>query len=165
MHGLGPGDVVRHARLGLAWNRVDVLNGGVHATNEWMAGGSYALDRAKLYLSYWQFRTDNGAAPDARIGLWTLGVTFNVTASGRILGSLGLLDASRPAAASGNDARQITLGYEHDLSKRTTLYAQYAHVANKNGANYLLSRFANTGVGTGNVSDPRAFQVGMRHSF
>ncbi|GAA0510370.1 MULTISPECIES: porin [Pigmentiphaga] len=151
--------------LGLAWNRVDVLNAGVHATNEWMAGGSYALGRAKLYLSYWQFRTDNGAAPDARVSLWTLGASFTVTPNGRLLGSLGLLDASRPAAASGNDARQITLGYEYDMSKRTTLYAQYSHVTNKAAANYQLSRFANSGVGTGNVSDPTAFQVGMRHSF
>ncbi|VCU68408.1 Outer membrane porin protein 32 precursor [Pigmentiphaga humi] len=150
---------------GLAWNRVDLPAAGVHATNEWMAGGSYALDALKLYLSYWTLRSDNTSAPDAAINLWTLGASYDVAANHRLLVSIGLLDASRPSAASGNDARQFTLGYEYSLSKRTTLYAQYAHVTNKNSANYQISRFANSGVGSADVSDPNAFQLGMRHSF
>jgi predicted porin len=53
----------------------------------------------------------------------------------------------------------VALGYRYSLSKRTSLYAVYARIDNRNGASYTA----------GNASDPgsgnRAVSAGMSHSF
>jgi predicted porin len=57
----------------------------------------------------------------------------------------------------------IALGYEHSLSKRTTLKAVYSQIKNEAAANYDfgINSVGNIGVG----ADPKGFQVGVRHSF
>ncbi|QOL48475.1 porin [Massilia litorea] len=61
--------------------------------------------------------------------------------------------------ALDQDAGQVALGYRYSLSKRTSLYAVYARIDNRNGASYTA----------GNASDPgsgnRAVSAGMSHSF
>lgn len=57
------------------------------------------------------------------------------------------------------DADQWALGYSYALSKRTSTYASYAKIKNKNGAGYTVGN--NSNVGTGD----KAFNVGVRHSF
>lgn len=73
-------------------------------------------------------------------------------------------------------ASQFSLGYDHNLSKRTTLYALYTKLSNDSGAGYSLS--SNSSVGgastlangttTGVTSlgaSPSAFGFGMKHTF
>ena len=48
------------------------------------------------------------------------------------------------------DADQFALGYRYALSKRTDLYAMYAHIKNKNGAPYTVGSSIEAGSG----SDP-----------
>jgi predicted porin len=61
--------------------------------------------------------------------------------------------------ALDQDAGQVALGYKYALSKRTSLYAVYARIDNRNGASYTA----------GNASDPgngnRAVSAGMSHTF
>ncbi len=57
------------------------------------------------------------------------------------------------------DANEWGIGYLYPLSKRTNLYAAYAHIDNKNGAGYTVAN--NTESGTGNTG----YNLGMRHSF
>lgn len=61
--------------------------------------------------------------------------------------------------ALDQDARQLAVGYLYALSKRTSAYAVYAHIDNRNGAGYTA----------GNASDPgsgnRAASVGISHAF
>jgi len=57
------------------------------------------------------------------------------------------------------DARQVGIGYDYNLSKRTKVYANYARMSNKNGATYVLNNSTNTGTGD------RAFALGVAHSF
>lgn len=68
-------------------------------------------------------------------------------------------------AASG--ASQFSLGYDHSLSKRTTVYALYTALKSDANANYGLSGTgtgaANTAIGLG--SAPSAFSFGMKHTF
>ena len=63
---------------------------------------------------------------------------------------------------SDTGAKLWSLGYEHSLSKRTILKANYARLSNDSAANYqfgVASNAANTGeTGSG-------IQVGIRHSF
>ena len=61
--------------------------------------------------------------------------------------------------AAAKDARQWALGYLYSLSKRTDLYAAYAHINNKNGATYKVGNA--TDIGTGNTG----VNLGMRHAF
>lgn len=57
------------------------------------------------------------------------------------------------------DAREWGIGYLYALSKRTGLYAAYAHIDNKNGAGYTVAN--NTESGTGNTG----YNLGIRQTF
>lgn len=67
----------------------------------------------------------------------------------------------------GQSAKQWTLGVNHNLSKRTKLYALYTKVANSSNASYgygfndSLQRAAGSATG----ADFSAFAVGIRHQF
>jgi predicted porin len=63
-------------------------------------------------------------------------------------------------------AKQFSLGYDHSLSKRTTVYAMYTKLSNETGGVYALSA---NGTGAPAVAAagaaPSAFSFGMKHSF
>jgi predicted porin len=66
------------------------------------------------------------------------------------------------------DAKQITLGYDHGMSKRTTLYALYSKLTNGKAANYSLSNngtSATQATTSGAGASPSVFSLGMRHVF
>jgi predicted porin len=55
---------------------------------------------------------------------------------------------------------KLSLGYIHNLSKRTAMYAMLAHVNNRNGASQALNG-AVTGVNAGSTG----YDFGIRHTF
>jgi predicted porin len=57
------------------------------------------------------------------------------------------------------DASSWGIGYLYALSKRTGLYAAYAHIRNRNGAGYTVAN--NTEAGTGSTG----YNLGVRHTF
>jgi predicted porin len=57
------------------------------------------------------------------------------------------------------DATSWGIGYLYNLSKRTGLYAAYAHIDNKNGAGYTVAN--NTEAGTGSTG----YNLGIRQTF
>ena len=59
------------------------------------------------------------------------------------------------------DANAIAVGYDYSLSKRTTLYAAYARISNKNGAAYTVLNAGDVTAGSGD----KAFNLGVRHTF
>lgn len=61
--------------------------------------------------------------------------------------------------ALNQDAQQLAVGLLHALSKRTSVYASYAHINNRRGAGYTVGN--NTDIGTGNA----AVNAGIRHTF
>jgi len=58
------------------------------------------------------------------------------------------------------ESKKIALGYVHNLSKRTALYATFARVNNDGGAASML----NGATGPAN-SDSTGYDFGIRHSF
>jgi predicted porin len=61
------------------------------------------------------------------------------------------------------ETRKFALGYAHNLSKRTTLYATYARIGNRNGANTTLNGAV---AGPGVVDQASTgFDIGVRHAF
>ena len=59
-------------------------------------------------------------------------------------------------------AKQWSLGYDHNMSKRTKLYALYTKLDNDSAQNYGM-KFNASASGAG--ADPSAFSFGMKHSF
>jgi len=57
------------------------------------------------------------------------------------------------------DASSWGVGYNYPLSKRTSLYAAYAHIDNKNGAGYTVNN--NAEAGSGNTGT----NIGLLHTF
>lgn len=70
-------------------------------------------------------------------------------------------------AALNSGATQFSLGYDHSLSKRTTVYALYTTLKSNTAANFGLTTIgtggANTLLGVGN--NPSAMSFGMKHTF
>lgn len=61
-----------------------------------------------------------------------------------------------------NDANQLAIGAEYNLSKRTALYGTYARISNDGAATYGLTP---NGAAVAAGGSSRGFEVGMRHSF
>ena len=59
------------------------------------------------------------------------------------------------------DAKLIAIGYEHPMSKRTTVYATYAKMDNDAAATKTMLG----GVAVAAGFDPNAFEFGLKHSF
>ena len=65
------------------------------------------------------------------------------------------------ATGVANDATQWALGYAHNLSKRTALYAQFGRISNHGGGkNYHVGLAPSTAGGSSS-----GFETGLRHSF
>jgi len=69
---------------------------------------------------------------------------------------------------TGSDSKQFSLGYDHLLSKRTTVYALYTKLSNGSVATYALgsgeSQVAPSAASAAGAS-PSAFALGLRHTF
>jgi predicted porin len=121
----------------------------------WNIGASYDLGVAKIFAQY--INGEFGAAEQKNL---MLGVTAPVGAA--------LLKASygRADGAGNNDANQIALGADYNLSKRTAVYTTYSRVTNKGAAAFGVAGagFAgNAAVTPGGKST--GFEFGVRHSF
>ncbi len=63
-------------------------------------------------------------------------------------------------------ASQISVGYDHNMSKRTTLYALYTKITNGQGINYGFSQNSGASSTTsGYGTTPSALSLGLKHSF
>lgn len=73
-----------------------------------------------------------------------------------------------PAAHTG--AQQYTVGYDHSLSVRTTLYGLYTRLHNQAAIHYGLSSVSSGGgagtiVAPGSGASPSALSIGLKHVF
>ncbi|MFZ6773518.1 porin [Undibacterium sp. SXout7W] len=130
---------------------------------------NYDLGVAKLFFAYGVDKGFNsaplgnsnnpygGVKPTASIdgNEILLGISTPL-AGGTILASVMRKDDK---TSLNQDANSWGIGYTYPLSKRTSWYAAYASIDNKNGAGYTVAN--NTESGSGN----RAINLGVRHSF
>jgi len=119
-------------------------------------GGQYDLGVAKVMAHYNQDRRSAVGAADGNG--WLIGGLIPMGA-GEIRLSYSTYKTDN---VTGTDPKsnKLALGYVHNLSKRTALYATYAHVSNKNGANSALN-LASTAAN----SNSNGYDLGIRHSF
>jgi predicted porin len=138
----GPIDVA------LAVSRTTYFAGDVHQNN---IGAQYDFGVAKLMGHY--SRDKNGA----------------VNGKGGLIGGLIPVGAGqirlaysryRTDALSNPTAKKWALGYVHNLSKRTALYATYAHVGNEGTSAQALNGATTTAGGSSS-----GYDFGIRHAF
>jgi predicted porin len=134
-----------------------------------LLGATYKLGWAKLHAAYGIDKGYN-ASPLANANNPYGGVkpTPSTDARDYLLGlsaqlGRGMLMASvmhkNDRTGFNQDAGSWGIGYLYSLSKRTGLYAAYAHIRNQNGAGYTVAN--NTEAGTGSTG----YNLGVRHTF
>jgi predicted porin len=130
------------------------------------AGASYTMGSIKVM----GFGSRQKAADVLAVGNnltvkgWELGADWGVGA-GDVLASY-----SRASIHAGAKSSKFALGYVHNLSKRTAVYAIGAHVSNKGGAASAAGSYSSGGLspvtGAANVNGgSNGYDVGIRHSF
>jgi len=146
-------------------------------------GAGYKLDALDLNFAY-EKTSDNLGGTAAPTGAGSPGLVAGADVFGHSAFYLGGKynignDAVKIAYAHagnlagttpGNDttAKQLSVGYDHSLSKRTTVYALYTKLSNGTNVKYALSS-ASTATGTtaasANGAAPSAFSLGLKHTF
>jgi len=136
--------------VALALSQTKFVTGDIKTIN---VGGQYDLGVAKILANYSQDDIKNGADGKGFLigGLVPVGA-----------GEVRVSYSTYKVDTVGADPRtnKIALGYVHNLSKRTALYATVAHVSNKNGAAQALN-----GAVTGAGNNSNGYDLGIKHSF
>lgn len=163
----------------LAYNNTanDVRNGNVVAEqgsgSNWLAAANYDFAVAKAYVAYGVNKGNNSAVRNnanrnayslTQLSAAASNDSNNILIGATVpMGPAGTFMASyirtNDKAATNADASQFALGYSYALSKRTSAYASYAKIENKNNAGYTVGNNSNAGTGD------QAVNVGVRHSF
>lgn len=126
-----------------------------------LVGGAYNFGVANLSIAYNALKAD---ADVVKHGDWHFGLTFPMGASAIQFA----YNRANDKTAANLDANHFALGYSYDLSKRTTLYAQYGKVKNKNGAAYAVNSSGMSALGLSALSAAAresGVVAGVRHSF
>jgi len=122
--------------------------GDISTTN---VGGNYNLGVANV-MALWNEDDVNGTK---QVGM-LIGATAPV-GQGLIRASYSTTEVD---ATGGASSKQLALGYVHNLSKRTQVYATYARVTNDNGATYALN-----GATTAANQSSSGMDFGIKHNF
>ncbi len=157
--------------LGLGWSSQKAMTGSaaysavsLATTKATMLVGSYDFKVVKINAGWGQAKNDTSPVTfDGRV--WTLGASMPVF--GKDLVKFHY-NNSHNKLASNTDAKLIALGYEHPMSKRTTLFGTWAKMTNDSGrATTLFNAPAITNnLGAANLGyDPSSLQVGISHKF
>jgi predicted porin len=125
----------------------------------WSVAGQWDFGMAKLMGQYVRDSRDSTVNTDGRG--WLIGALVPVGA-GEIRASYSEYRMDNGPGADPR-SRKLALGYVHNLSKRTALYATVARVRNTNGAAVALNG-ATFGAGVVNASST-GYDLGIRHTF
>ena len=142
----------------------------------WKLGAGYTFGNFVVNAIYDNIKVKNNATTftsgtEAKRSAWGLNGVYNM---GNIALKAGFYDAGKISHSTDTGAKMYEVGGDYMLSKRTKLYALYAHVNNQNNADYCVGGSADVGFGGGGVNpgcsnytgkDPSVFSLGMRHTF
>lgn len=128
----------------------------------WKIGGGYTMDAFNVNAVYESTKTD-AVAPLKQNNVYLSGkYSFGNDAVKLAYTMAGKIDSR-----AGTDAKQLSLGYDHNLSKRTKVYAIYTQVSNGTAASFGLKNSGSTGpvIASGLGVKPSAWSFGVQHSF
>ena len=127
-------------------------------------GASYDFGMAKVNGLVLQAR-EKGGSVNTKQTSYALGVSAPVGGVGEVKAQYALYDGKNGAAYGNGKSHQLSLGYVHNLSKRTALYGTYSYLKNKDNRTMTL---IDSGAGAYNVGangSNHGVQVGIRHAF
>ncbi len=135
--------------------------GALAKRKELEIGASYNFGMAKLTGQAQQIKYSPDGMSTQKFNNYMIGVSAPVGGVGEVKAQYAYYDQK----AYDAKAHQLSLGYVHNLSKRTALYGTVAYLKNKDGSTLGL---ASKGVYSGTVEAGKAqtgLQVGIRHAF
>nr|WP_175801324.1 porin [Burkholderia anthina] len=124
-------------------------------TRHYVFAANYAFARVKLYGAFLYGASTAPGLP--AFSTASVGAAINVGALDRVLVSV----VRRDVKGSANDATALGIGYDHPLSKRTSLYARYLYL--KNGGDASNTVVAGVQPQPGGTEQVLAF--GITHRF
>lgn len=130
-------------------------------------GLSYNLDRINVNFAY-EKTSDNRGPLSANLYGHNAYYLSGKYGFGNDAVKMAYTKAGQTGATVNTGASQFSLGYDHNLSRRTTLYAQYTKIRNDQAAGYAPSGVSSVGGTTSSAglgASPSAFAFGMKHSF
>ncbi len=146
------GPILFSATYGTAKNASGQKTGNVYST-----GVGYPMGNLTLKANYMNGKADDNSHENQT---WTVGGDYKVSANGLIRAAYF---RSEDKKISNSESDNFVLGYEHSLSKRTTLYAQTAYTkrGSTTSTNYSLDLVGSTPVGTSST----VLNTGIKHAF
>jgi predicted porin len=136
------------------------LTAATGAIKDTVLGSSYNFGPARLSLVWRRL-----AHADARQTNLLLGAWVPVASQGELKLSFNRVDMAGTVGTSNvgaNDARQLGVGYVHNLSKRTALYGTVARIDNSGAATFAVPG-GPAGLRGGGAST--GAEIGIRHTF
>jgi predicted porin len=131
-------------------------------------GLGYTQDAFAVGFAY-EKTSDNLGALNANLmghNAYYLSGKYNVNAADAV--KFAYTKAGQAGAVLNTGANQYALGYDHAMSKRTTLYVLYTKLSNQSAAGYSLSNnstLGGAGANAGVGASPSALALGMKHTF
>lgn len=134
---------------------------GGKSTRAW---GAYRIAGFSLGLAYDSSKLDVNAGSSRKRDGWAIPLSYQFGSHGVYATYAKANDLKTNGVKDNNSgAKQWTLGYSYDLSKRTSVGVNYTKVDNESGANY---RFSNSkGANPEAGQDVSQFYAGVRHAF
>ena len=145
----------------------NAVAGIVGDRDEMSIGAAYNFGVAKVtgLAQQIKYKADAAGVPSQKYNNYLLGVSAPVGGVGEVKAQYALYDQK----ANDAKAHQFSLGYVHNLSKRTALYGTVAYLKNKEGSYMALaSKGVSNSIGlkdSGAARNQTGVQVGIRHAF
>lgn len=154
-------DLARDSKGKYGSVKSDGTAGNVFDTSkELILGGTYTIDKLKMYLGY-----ENLSAPDVAAGSpdkvnhYWLGANYQVSPALTLIGSAFHVNVNK----NGGSANLFMVGLNYNLSKRTLLYVGAGTVRNTGKANFSLEADDTSAPLAGQAQNGGYF--GIAHSF
>jgi hypothetical protein len=133
------------------WNRLNI-------------GGSYNLGFMTAMFQYIKSDTSGGSADGRELNNILVGANIKAGAGTLKVSYVKADGDGKTATEKARDATQLAFGYQHPLSKRTSLYGHYSRISNKSGAQFVATGSgAASGLALGKKST--GYEFGVNHSF
>lgn len=131
-------------------------------------GGSYAMDAFTVGLAYEMLTNKVGGGKADNNNLYLAG-TYKTSDAGKVKLAYTSASGTKTSAGTAKDgATQLSLGYDHSLTKNTTVFALYSSIANDVAGTRGFTSGGSTGdtgaAGTAD-DDMTALAIGVRHAF
>lgn len=141
------------------------LGADTEDVSEWFIGGGYDFKVVKLYATYQDLENDNKtAATVTDQSMWSVGAKVPVGAAGVVNFQYAEWEGETGNAAINKDGKSKGwgIGYEHSMSKRTTLYTYLSQIDHDKNVASVGSWQSGAAVAGEKQSN---FMAGIRHKF